>query len=293
MEISKRHQWAQRFRKECEAKGFDWIEGSWDRKSGMTRGVLIGPPNAQQSQVIPMLHGLGNDVLYPMLGLMRHLLSLGWSVAACDIDGHGADTTSTLSGENITSCVDDFIDFITQHRPGRDRLHFIGYSFGATLLLEYANRNPERVHSLTMIGMPIQIPMQIPYFAEASSILLPSFRNSMKDYGRYDFIPAIGPIKRTVYPVRLQNGPTSEYIKQTRKIIASFDLANALQLITFPSIFISGTKDFIGPAQPIAGLNLPITRLQIYRVPNETHFTTLLSPLTWKRIEIFLRTVRS
>lgn len=293
MEIGTRHRWTRLFRRECEAQGFQWIEGAWARPGGMTRGVLIGPPHAQQSQVIPILHGLGNDVLYPMLGLVRHLLAAGWSVAACDIDGHGTDTTSTLSAATIASCVEDFMNFIAQHRPGRDRLHLVGYSFGAALMLDYAIRNPERVHSLTMIGMPIEIPKYLPYIAEASSVFRPCFRFSMKDYGRFDFIPAIGPIKRTVYPVRLSDGKNHQYIDQTRKIIASLDLLNALQLMTFPSLFISGTKDFVGPFQPVADLNLPLERLQIYRVPDETHFTSLLSPLTWKRIEIFLRTIRN
>lgn len=262
------------------------------RPTGTTRGVLIGPKDAQQSKVIPCLHGLGNDALFPMIGFYRHLLAAGWSIAACDIDGHGIGNTSTLDADSALTCVDDLIAFIERHRPGRDRLHCCGYSFGAALMLNYAIRNPERIHSLTMISMPVELTEDLPILIEALSIFMPSLRDSVKEYGLLGMMPAFGPVLRGRYPIRMTQGKNSTYIAQSRAIIASLKLADALRVGTFPTLFIGSPRDGIGPLHHVTNLQLPIERLQIYQIPAETHFTSPLSPLVWKRVEIFLRTIR-
>lgn len=292
MNIATRHPWAERFQNECLAKGYEWIEDSWERPTGTTRGVLIGPKNAQQSKVIPCLHGLGNDMMFPMIGFYRHLLAAGWSIAACDIDGHGVGNTSTLDQDSVLTCADDLIEFIATHRPGRDRLHCCGYSLGAALMLNYAIRNPERIHSLTMLAMPLELTEDLPFIVEASSLFRPALLNSVKEYGILGMIPAFGPFLRGRYPIRMTNGKNRTYITQSRKIIASLKLAEALKVTTFPSLFVGSPRDLIGPLHPVTNLQLPIERLQIYQIPDETHFTSPLSPLVWKRVEIFLRTIR-
>lgn len=292
MEIASRHPWSGRFRRECEAKSFQWIEGHWDRPSGMTQGVLIGPPNAQQSKVIAFLHGLGNDALYPFVGLFRHLLAAGWSIAACDIDGHGIGSTSKMSMASYQTCADDLIAFVAKHRPGRDRIHCAGFSFGAALMLNYAVRNPERIHSLTMIGMPLELSDHMPIVVEGSSIFRPNLATSIIDYGPIGIIPAFGSFNRRNYPIRLEGEHCSQYINRARVMFRELNATNALMVSTFPSLFMSGARDFIAPADPVIDLNIPLERLQVFRIPDETHFSSLFTPVAWKRMEIFLRTVR-
>lgn len=292
MDIATRHRWIKDFKTECLARGHEWIEDSWLRPTGTTRGLLIGPKDAQQSKVIPFLHGLGNDAMFPMVGFFRHLLAAGWSIATCDIDGHGLGNTSTLDEEHITSCVEDFFKFIETHRPGRDRLHCLGYSFGAAVLLDYAIRNPERIHSMTMIAMPILLTKHLPIRTEASSIFRPVFYQAFQDYGVGGIIPAFGPVNRHKYPVRTTD-PEVSYIQLGRQIFANLNLHHALKVATFPCLFIGSPRDGFGPLNLVTALNLPVERLQIYQIQDETHFTTPLSPLVWRRMEIFLRNVRN
>lgn len=293
MDIATRHRWTKRFQAECLEKGLEWIEDTWDRPTGTTRGVLIGPKDAQQSKVIGFLHGLGNDALFPMVGFFRHLLVAGWSIATCDIDGHGLGNTSTLDPSIVATSADGLVDFIAVHRPGRDRIHCAGYSFGAALMLDYANRNPERIHSLTMIGMPLELTTRLPVLTEASSIFQPSLLNSFVEYGAIGMLPAFGPVNRGNYPIRMADRNNHLYLPQARSIFANLKLDHALRVATFPCLFIGSKRDFIGPLHQVINLQLPIERLQIYQMADETHFTSVLSPLAWKRMEIFLRTIRN
>ena len=227
-----------------------------------------------------------------MVGFFRHLLDAGWSIAACDIDGHGIGNTSTLDSNAVTSCVDDLFEFIGKHRPGRDRLHCCGYSFGAALMLDYAIRNPERIHSLSMVAMPIELTTSLPILVEASSIWRQSLINSLQEYGMLGMVPAFGPVNRGKYPIRMTDGNHGTYISQGREIFKALKLADALRVTTFPCLFIGSPRDLIGPLHLVTNLQLPVERLQVYQIPDETHFTTPLSPLAWKRVEIFLRTIR-
>lgn len=293
MEHAQRQRWSRLFREECEAKGLVWLEKSWQRPSGLTRGLYIGKPSEHQSRILIFLHGFGNDALFAHVGLFRQLLQAGWSIATCDIDGHGRGNSSILTESDAMSIVEGLISFVEELSPGRHRLHLMGYSMGAGLLLHYGVHSPERVASLTMIAMPLEISSKLPIVSEALSALRTSMHDAIKEYGFYGFIPAFGMFKRVHYPLRLPLDFRASYVEAARRIIKSLNLRDAIRVITFPSLFIGGSEDHLAKISEIHDLQIPIDKLQVYKIDGETHYTTLLSPLCWKRAELFLRGLKS
>ena len=77
------------------------------------------------------------------------LASAGWTAAALDLPGHGASSTDVGSGslEELATAVLEYLDAM-----GLDRAHLVGHSMGAAICLVLADRVPQRVRSLTLVG---------------------------------------------------------------------------------------------------------------------------------------------
>jgi pyruvate dehydrogenase E2 component (dihydrolipoamide acetyltransferase) len=77
------------------------------------------------------------------------LAATGRTVAALDLPGHGESSTDVGSGslEELATAVLGYLDAI-----GLDRVHLVGHSMGAAICLVLADRVPQRVRSLTLIG---------------------------------------------------------------------------------------------------------------------------------------------
>ena len=90
--------------------------------------------------------------------------------------------------------------------------------------------------------------------------------------------------------MRLSNPDSAPwaYVEIARKIIADVDAAHLLPTVSFPALFVSGKNDYIGSQAQIDSLELPPQRIQIFGIPGETHFTSMLAPHMWKRVEMFL-----
>lgn len=77
------------------------------------------------------------------------LASTGRTVAALDLPGHGESSIDVGSGslEELATAVLEYLD-----ATGLDRAHLVGHSMGAAICLVLADRVPQRVRSLTLIG---------------------------------------------------------------------------------------------------------------------------------------------
>ena len=77
------------------------------------------------------------------------LAAAGRTVAALDLPGHGESSTDVGSGslDELATAVLGYLDAM-----GLDRAHLVGHSMGAAVCLVLADRVPQRVRSLTLIG---------------------------------------------------------------------------------------------------------------------------------------------
>lgn len=92
---------------------------------------------------------------------------LGWLVSAIvhesfnvltpDLRGHG-ETGNPADNLHLTRLVDDVLEFI--YVLGRSPVHLLGYSLGGAVSLYAAQRRPDLVRSLVMLGSNYRAPTQ-------------------------------------------------------------------------------------------------------------------------------------
>lgn len=251
--------------------------------------MVLGHIKDQNRPIVIFLHGLGNDAIFPNLDFFRHLLMSGYNVVTTDLDGHGSSSTSTLSSTTIMTLAPDLIQQLDQIFVGRPRFHLVGYSFGAALLLDFAVHNPERVQSLSLVGMPMALRFNYGFMTEALSPFKGSYRQSLRDYGFAGIQPAFGPWLRGRYPVRVSEKETGSYLQVAATAIDAIDPMSKLRLVTFPTLCVTGSLDFIANASATAEF-LDSIGIQHFTLKGETHFTSMLSNKMARRVEVLLRT---
>jgi pyruvate dehydrogenase E2 component (dihydrolipoamide acetyltransferase) len=97
---------------------------------------------------VVFVHGFGGS-LETWQENFAALAASGRTVAALDLPGHGESSTDVGSGslEELATAVLGYLDAL-----GLDRAHLVGHSMGAAICLVLADRVPQRVRSLTLIG---------------------------------------------------------------------------------------------------------------------------------------------
>jgi len=97
---------------------------------------------------VVFLHGFGGS-LESWHENYAALAAAGRTVAALDLPGHGESSTDVGSGslDGLATAVLGYLDAM-----GLARVHLVGHSMGAAVCLVLADRVPQRVRSLTLIG---------------------------------------------------------------------------------------------------------------------------------------------
>ena len=278
------------FRRQCEGRGLVWTEKQLSRPSGYSKLLFIGRPESAGTKTILFLHGLGDDLLFPQARLFGHLINAGWSIASCDLDGHGQGNDSLFKNEEITSLPKSLIEFVDTFNTRQCKMHFMGFSLGGALLLNHTAKFPERVKSLTLIGTPLKVP-ETPspqqLVQELSGLFGQSFRGAVKEFRISSAIPAFGPFRRGQYPVRLGN-PDSTSAKEARVLINQMALLKNLRLTRFPLLYIAGDRDWIASLSEAERAKSELKQMESYTIPRATHLSCLHELNCWNRIEIFL-----
>ena len=133
MSALNRHPWSQKFKSWLDARGFELKTRTWTRAGGESQLLLIGDFSDRDRASIVFLHGLGNDVVYPNIGLFRHLLANKYNLITCDLDGHGQNLSSLFSQTTAPTLIPDMLEIADTILHDSSDLHFCGYSFGAVL----------------------------------------------------------------------------------------------------------------------------------------------------------------
>jgi pimeloyl-ACP methyl ester carboxylesterase len=289
MSLLDRHPWSRKMKHWLSAHDFPHKTITWNRANGIASLICMGQVEDQNRSTVLFLHGLGNDALFPNVQFFKYLLKKGYNIVAADLDGHGQTPSSTeLSQLNFRTLVSDMVHQFDQLTIGKPQLHFCGFSFGAVHMLDYCVHNPERVKSLSLIGMPLFLHSKLVFVPELLTPCSINYWRSFKDYGFIRAHPAIGPFGRTCYPIRLESMKTSQYLELTSYLIDDVNPLNLLRIITFPTLYTAGTLDFIANLKSLEP-HLQKLGIQTFAIRGETHFSSMLSIKTAKRIEVLLR----
>ncbi len=82
----------------------------------------------------------------------RHVDQPGRRVIAVNLIGHGGSTGPDLRSYSVDAMVDQVIEMLAM-LDEREAIDLIGYSMGGRVALTLACRHPERVHTLSLIGV--------------------------------------------------------------------------------------------------------------------------------------------
>ncbi len=283
MSAVNRHYWSRKLAAWMSEQDLAVVITRMQRAGGYSELIELGQPDDPRRQSLLFLHGLGNDALFPNINFYRFLLSEGFNLVIADLDGHGQGLSSLFSEMTLPTLVDEMVSQSQILRNSKSGLHLAGYSLGAVMMLDYAARFPDRVRTLSMIGMPLILQSDFRIAWEFLSPFLDSYREGLKDYGILGIQPALGPILRSRYPVRLAHGEKSSYLEVAGRIIRSLDPTEKLQSILCPSVYITGSRDFISypevTAKFLDGLK-HMSQLKREIVPGETHFSIMLASQT-------------
>jgi pimeloyl-ACP methyl ester carboxylesterase len=120
---------------------------------------------------VPTIAANGLDIAYevhgagPPLVLLHGATSLGaedfaaqiplfskaFQIFVPDARGHGATRWDAADGFRYDWLVDDLAAFVDAH--GLDTFHVVGFSMGAMTALQYASRHPDRLRTMTIVGI--------------------------------------------------------------------------------------------------------------------------------------------
>lgn len=268
---------------------------NFQRAGGKSELLEMGNFEDQDRQTIIFLHGLGNDLFFPNINFYRILLSQGFNIVTCDLDGHGQNLTSIFAEAHIDTLVGDMISNSVLVRASKNNVHACGFSLGAVLMLDYATRHAENIKTISLIGMPLILRADTRIITELMSPFLGSFQNAVKDYGFSGIRPAIGPLLRNRYPVRLDPLETASYLEVAGRVIRRLDPAKKLQQTSRPTFYIGGQYDFIANNRSSAKFLDELGESALLKcviLPSETHFSLMLTAKTARFIADLLRITR-
>lgn len=239
-----------------------------DAAQGLVNGYFLHAKNPQCS--VFFVHGFGNDSLFPQIPFLLYLAEHGVNVFTIDMDGHGVQSTTFLFAEHMESCVRDGLAFARGKVPGQD-FHLIGHSLGALLSLHACARENLGLRSLVLISLAHSIRFDTPVLMSEAflSVFTGSFYRALFFY-RSKFLPALGPIGRSRFPLRFR-GEQKEAVRQLFQKVQS--LLNTSVQTDLPTLYCYGTLDKITPLDK-EKLSLK-NEDELYIMRGETHLTTV------------------
>ena len=252
--------------------------------SSLDTAALLMPKDDVKGLLF-FLHGAGNDLFFPHRLLFGHFLAAGYGVYTCNLPGHGPDDYSILD--------DTTLDERLLQQWGRARsvlpdipMHVVAYSLGGLSILTSAKLMAQIDQSATvsLIGVPARFDgVTFRHTWEMTSIYRLAFWAHHFTYGPRDFLPALGPLRRRSFPIRI-DAPGTSYIDhlvhlwQRRLRQSNFSPSRTVQTIW-------GGGDQFARYQDAMHWNRLGIPLKAERIPGQTHFTLLLCRETFRRIE--------
>jgi alpha-beta hydrolase superfamily lysophospholipase len=269
---------ATRLRRWLEARGGRLERFAYPRPEagGEVEAWRLVPAVARLRVVVA--HGAGNDALFPQAALFRALCEAAAEVFAFDLDGHGAHSTTTLSVDGLRAALSAAVAEAGRRGPTLP-LHLVGHSLGGALVLDALAAGLEAT-SAVIISAPLALSLGLGIAVrELASFLSPATLRQRRHYGLGGMIPAAGPFRRGVYPIRGATRPDAPfaYADAVAALLHTLDLpARAAQILT-PALLVYGTADRLAPVAAGRLLGARIPSGTLIEVPGGTHWSTGIS----------------
>lgn len=259
------------------------------RPSGRVAAWRLTPPGALTGRVV-FAHATGNDAFYPHATLLEAALESRFEVFVFDLDGHGVESDTSLSRAGARGMIAEALAAAARNVPAVST-HLVGQSLSAACALaEAADGLP--IESLTMISLPHRLALS-PWSAvsELATLMRPCFWTLAKAYGLGGLMPAMGPLGRTRFPVRLADARRQawRYPGEVAALIHALDLDAAVKRLKIPALLIHGACDAIAPLDQAVALATRMPAGQIAVLAGATHFSTPLERGAHDALRTWLR----
>ena len=179
----------------------------WDQpqSNGYNTSTICTPATPSLSGSILFLHGAGTDRFFPSIQIQSHFLSEGWQTICVDMDGHGAESTSTFDLASSHTFLERVFSNLKESGIAMP-LNVLAISLGGVLLAEYLARKPENnVRSIATWGSPLEIKPHLgSLFLEGMHGFHADLLREVRQYG-IDIFPSMGPLRRKHLPFRTGN----------------------------------------------------------------------------------------
>lgn len=225
--------------------------------------VDITPPWVEEPETILFHHGVGaiSDVYadwIPVLGGRYRILRYDMRGMGRSADGARNDTLS------FESAVDDALK--VADAAGVEKLHFVGESFGGTVVLVAGLRHPDRFRTLT-VSNASHLGSTIRNIGEWESKLNNeggAAWSAMMMTDRF-FDDALSPEKRAWYEAQQASHPKESIIAGLHTLVAA-DLRDRLSSLDIPVLLLHGDASPFVTVDMTADLHmrLPKSELQIF-----------------------------
>jgi alpha-beta hydrolase superfamily lysophospholipase len=252
------------------------------RAGGETTAFRLIPPGRPRAMVV-VCHGAGNDAMFGFVGLFTELLTNGYEIFTFDLDGHGRFSTTRWRADEAPAAIAHAVEQSGVRQQGLP-LHLLGISLGGSLLIHALRDLPAT--SAVVIASPLRIsvsPRTI--LREVGWRSIRALWRERRYYGLFGLVPAFGPFKRSLYPVRL-SGPDGRfgYIRELNDTLLDLDLERAAAGATAPVLLLYGERDLTAPPKHGRVLREALRNGELQVLPSGTHLTTPVAEETIRSV---------
>ena len=247
-------------------------------RGGDNQGVIVTPFALTDSVPWMIVHGTGNDHLFPQLHLIQYLARRGRQVICLDVDGHGGGSSTTL-GDHSVNCCTEQVAWILDHL-NKPAVHLLGQSLGGALAIQAAAELPDTVRSLCVVSTPVRLGIgTLRIVEELAAVARPSLYRQIDFYGHWGVLPALGRFKRWEFPVRTQPQGDGErgYVATVARLFERLDIGSVAARVSCPCLLVYGALDPIAPLSAGSLLERSMQQADLVVVARETHYTTFFS----------------
>jgi alpha-beta hydrolase superfamily lysophospholipase len=267
--------WARR-----EGVRVDAVRYARPEARGEVSAIRLSPPVAASRAVV--VHGAGNDAVFPLLALFRTLLSAGMEVFSFDVDGHGRGSTTVFSADAARGAVAAAVRAAEEDGPALP-LHLVGHSLGGALVLDALATGSAECASASILSAPVEVRIGVrTVVGELGGFFRRATLGQRADYGLWGLVPAFGPVRRGAYPFRRADadGRSWSYVAAVGRLLAQMELERRVESIRVPTLLVYSHGDALVPHAQGERLAARIPGARLVSPPSASHYGLPFDPGT-------------
>lgn len=220
---------------------------------------------------IVLVHGMGSD--HTIWGGFIPLLNKNYRVISMDLRGHGESSKppGPYSMELFSEDINQLL-----HSLNIDQAHFIGHSMGGAVLLSLALKNPEKIHSLTLISTFAYVDYQLQLTLTRILKILHDegfnafFETCLNLANSPEFIDENRDFFNSIRDMKAHK-ISMHALKDTIDACLKVNFIDSLNLIKIPTLVIAGEKDVFIPIHHSRKIKNMITNSKLQIIDNAVH----------------------